>query len=240
MTSAEAWAFNEFECLRDMLPVTTHASFQSQRKGVEPPFMLEDKYMVFPEVRDKKVTGFYIYDQTTAWYYDAIQSGKALAEPILALNQKGKVLYQMVVQPNGLETVTIYFMPGFDARQTNQEGAVVLGVSVLPVVGAFVSRPEKAEQAYQNPGGFSEDELKSWVFQNMSGRKPASAAQVKLNKQLVKLIAQTKKPKEELYAPLRRELILREKWIESKNLDDQTFKKFNRTLQTTCDRSKAS
>lgn len=236
--SVDAWAFNEFDCLRDMLPVTSHGTFQSKRKGVEPPFMIEDKYMVFPEVRAKKVTGFYIYDHDNAWYFDAIQSGQAPAEPIASLNQKGKVLYQMVVQPNGLETLTIYYMPGFDARRTNQNGAMVLGASVLPVVGAFVSRPEKADYFYQNPSSFSDDELKGWVFHNMSGRKPASANQVSLNKQMVKLIAKSAKVKDDLYGPLKRELELREKWIESKNLDDQTFKSFNRALQTTCARSK--
>jgi hypothetical protein len=235
---APAFAFNEFECLRDMLPVTAHGAFQSKRKGVEQPFMLDDRHMVFPEVRDRRVTGFFLYDSSGAWYFDAVQATESGEEPISALNQKGKVLYQMVAQPKGLETVTIFFMPGFDAKLTNQDGPVMLGASVLPVVGAFVSRPEKTDWVYQNPKQISEDELKNWVHRNMGGRKPASPEEIVLSKKIVKLRTKTEKAQDALYAPLKNELSLREKWVESRNLDDQTFRNFNRVLQTTCNRTR--
>jgi hypothetical protein len=144
----------------------------------------------------------------------------------------------MVAQPKGLETVTIFFMPGFDAKLTNQDGPVMLGASVLPVVGAFVSRPEKTDWVYQNPKQIGEDELKNWVHRNMGGRKPASPEEVVLSKRIVKLRTKTEKAQDALYAPLKNELSLREKWVESRNLDDQTFRNFNRVLQTTCNRTR--
>jgi hypothetical protein len=232
----QAFAFNEFDCLRDMLPVTAHGSFQSRRKGFEQPFMVDDSHMVFPEVQKKVVTGFYLYTRDGGWYYDAVQAGDKPPEPISALNQKGKVLYQMVVQPAGLETVTLYYMPGFDARETNSEGPVMLGASVLPVVGAFVSRPEKTDFVYQNPTSVSEDELKSWVYRNMGGRKPAAASKIALSRSIVKLATKVPKSEAALYAPMKSELELREKWTEDRNLDDQTFRSLSRVMQTTCKR----
>ncbi len=232
----QAFAFNEFDCLRDMMPVTAHGSFQPKRKGVEQPFMLDDTHMVFPAVEKKVVTGFYLYTRDSGWYYDAVQEGKKAPEPISALNQKGKMLFQMVAQPEGLETVTIYYMPGFDARETNSEGPVMLGASILPVVGAFVSRPEKAEFVYHNPVQVSEDELKGWVHRNMNGRKPAMASQIKLTRVMVKLTTANAKDQNAVLDPMKNELSLRQKWVEARNLDDHTFRSLSRVMQTTCKR----
>ncbi len=233
----QAFAFNEFDCLRDMIPVTAHSALQVKRKGVEQPFMLDDNHMVFAEVHKKTVTGFYVYTRGGSWYYDAIQAGdEQPVEPISALSKHGKILYQMVVQPAGLETVTLYFMPGFDARETNHEGPVMLGASVLPVVGAILSRPEKADFMYQDPRAVSEQELKGWVYRNMSGRKPASVDALQLQKKIVKLRTKQAKSAEHMRAILANELKLREKWVEDRNLDDRTFRSLNHALQTTCKR----
>lgn len=234
VNAPQAFAFSEFDCLRDMLPVTSHGSFQAKRKGVEQPFMVDDNHMVFPEVANKVVTGFYIYTREGGWYYDSVQAPDKPGEPISALNQRGKVLYQMVAQPGGLETVTLYYMPGYDARETNQEGPVMLGSSILPVVGAFVSRPEKTEFVYQNPKEVSEDELKAWVYRNMSSRKPASASKIALTKMIVKLSVQNSKDGDAVLEPMKHELTLRRQWSENRNLDDQTFRSLTRVMQTTC------
>lgn len=236
ITAPQAFAYNEFDCLRDMIPVTSHGTFQAKRKGVEPPFMVDDGHMIFPEVAKKAVTGFYIYTRDGGWYYDSVQAAGKPVEPIAALSQQGKVLYQMVVQPAGLETVTLYYMPGFDARETNREGPVMLGSSILPVVGAFVSRPEKVDFVYQNPKQVSEDELKGWVYRNMGGRKPASANQIALSKRIVKLSTKNAKDQDAVFAPMKHELALRHEWVENRNLDDQTYRSLTRVMQTTCKR----
>ena len=219
LTSAnQAFAFNRFDCLRDLLPVTAYGAFQHKRKNVEQPFMIGDRHMVFAEVNSKSrvVTGFYIYSRDGAAYYDAVLGESVAAQPLADL-KKDKTLYQLVVQPNGLETVTIYFQPGYKAKESNGGGPVALGVSVLPVVGAFVSRPEKVDYVYQNP---------------VANRAPAAFDGPK--GKLAKLV--TKKPKSDLWAPLAEEIELREAWSRNHNLDDATFRRLEQITQTSCKR----
>lgn len=238
--SAPAEGFNTFDCLRDMITVTERGSFQYRRKNVEKPFLVNEKFMVFPEVIKGHVTGFFVYDRKGAWYFDTIeilQNGKLTATPIRAMGEtKGKVLYQMVAQPGGLETVTIYYMPGLDPKEGNTNGPVVLGASVLPVVGAFVSRPEKYNYVYQNPATMADDEVKAWIFENGGGRRPASADKVKINRQIATLKSVAVKSDAELWSPMKHELELRTRWTREHNLDEKTFKELSRTLDTTCRR----
>ena len=89
--SAGAEGFNTFDCLRDMMPLTERGSFQRQRVNVERPFMAGEKYMVFPEVIARKVTGFYVYDGKAAYYYDTIEARTEhglSASPIAALAER--------------------------------------------------------------------------------------------------------------------------------------------------------
>ena len=229
-----AYAFNTFDCLRDMLPITAHGSMQSQRKAVEPPFMLDAKHMVFPEVNNKIVTGFYLYDRTEAWYFDAFREGEKPLQPIGTLNTQAKTLFQMVAQPQGLETITIHYMPGYSARESNKDGPVILGASILPVIGAFVSRPDRTEYAFQNPAGVNEDRLKGWVHFKSGCRKPAEANQIQIERRLVRLDTMKPKARERLFDPLNQELSLRQHWISSRNLDNKTFQALNRSLDTNC------
>jgi hypothetical protein len=234
--SAGAEGFNTFDCLRDMMPLTERGSFQRQRVNVERPFMAGEKYMVFPEVIARKVTGFYVYDGKAAYYYDTIEARTEhglSASPIAALaERKDRPLYQMTAQPAGLETVTIYYMPGFNAGETNKNGPVVLGTSVMPVIGAFVSRPEQYDYAYESPKDVPENRLQDWLAKQKGGRAPAS--EQKVDRELVSLKSKHKKSEAELWAPLKAELSLRRKWVRDHNLDDRTFKELSRVMDGSC------
>ena len=232
--SPGARALNSFECLRDLIPLSERGALQGKRSGVERPFLIQDKYIVFPEVKGKAVTGFYVYDSTGAWFYDGVET--STAKSIARLGQeRGSRLYELVAQPRGLETITIHFMPGFDAPGSNKNGAAILGSSVLPVVGAVLSRPEKYDYVYQSPLSVPESELQAWVRDNGSrSRKPASAAEVKIEKQIVKLTFGAAKRHEELWAPLKTELSLRRKWLFEHNLDQRTAIEFSRVQASTC------
>ena len=234
--SVGAEGFNTFACLRDLLPLTDHGSYQRKRGDIEKPFVTGDKYIVFPEVRAHKVTGFYVYDRGGAYFYDTIEvraEGKVRYLPIAGLAEtKERPLYQMVAQPGGLETMTIYYMPGFKAGETNRNGPVALGASVLPVAGAFVSRPEKYDYVYQNPDDFSESRLHEWLARNRGGRAPAS--EQKIVRQIVTLSVKTKKTQDELWRPLKEELRLRRDWIRDHNIDNQTFIEIRRAMDGSC------
>lgn len=232
-----AQGFNSFECLRDIMQATDRGNFQKRRKGVERPFMLNDRYMVFPEIAGRSVTGFYLYDRSRAWYYDAVQTtlnGRPQTLAIAALAElKKNELYQMVAQPSGLETVAIHYMPGFDSKESNTSGPIMLGTSVLPVVGAFVSRPDKYDEVYQNPQAVAESRLTEWVGKKSSGRKPATSA-TKLERRIVHLVTRQEKAEAALWQPLKDELRLRRDWIKNNNLDDLTFKEISKPMDTSC------
>jgi|GEM_PF-5236218 len=235
---AGAEGFNAFECLRDLMPLTNHGVYQGKRIDVEKPFVIDGKYIVFPEVTARKLIGFFVYDARGAYYYDTIEIKKengAQSLPIAGLELvKERPLYQMVAQPAGLETVTIYYMPGYDANETNTNGPVALGSSVLPVIGAFVSRPDQYDYVYQSPHDVPENRLQDWLAKNKGGRRPASTGDTKVERRIVSLLSKAKKDEKRLWQPLKEELRLRQSWIKDHNIDNQTFIQIRRLMDGPC------
>lgn len=235
----KASALNTFECVRDLLTVTDRASFSSKRQGVEEPFLVNDKYLVFPEVTNGTVNGFYFYGPKVAVFYDAIEikGTRSVTRHIGDLvfrPQEG--IYEMVAQPMGLETVTVPYLPGYQSESTGRSGPVMLGSSVLPVIGAFVSRPAAVKMAYSNPTGANESDIKKWMAARMphEGRKPAVADSVEIQKTIVRLKTLHEKPNEELWRPLKHELKLRRDWIKTRNLDEKSFKQLTLVMEGSC------
>ncbi|NJL24396.1 MAG: hypothetical protein HC902_03980 [Calothrix sp. SM1_5_4] len=234
---ARAWAVpNTFDCLRDLIPLTERALIRSQRKSVEEPFIIGGKYIVFPEVAGGKIAGFFVYDRAGAWHYDAVEEkpdGERKAIADLAPDAALGVL-ELVAQPRGLETLTIRYLPGFNPNESVKSGPVALGVSVLPVVGAFVSRPEQKKIAYYDPGQASDADLKRWLAERSSGRRPAENQEAPLNRTIQRLVSRKGREGNALWAPLKQELELRKNWIKTHNLDEATFKSLTRIMDTTC------
>lgn len=231
--SIEARAYSAFDCLRDLLPITDRATVQGKRDGVEEPFLVDGKYLVFPEISNATVTGFYFYGPKDAAYYDAGEYKKRT----VSLGDLGfKVsegIYDLVAQPGGLETVTVSLLPGFRVAPTGKEGPVVLGSSVLPVIGAFVSRPEVAKSAYVNPREVNDIVIQKWMSERME-RKPASVEDITINKTIIKLKTLQAKAGAELMRPLKQELKLRKNWIQTHNLDEKTFKQLSLVMEGSC------
>lgn len=236
----EASAFDTFECVRDLLPVTDRASFQSKRQGVEEPFLLNDKYLVFPEVSNSTVSGFYFYGPKLAVFYDAIEikGTRSVTRYIGDLVFRPKEgIYEMVAQPAGLETVTVSYLPGYQMSSSGRGGPVMLGSSVLPVIGAFVSRPAMNKSAYSNPSVANESDIKRWVAsrsKTSGGRTPAAADRLEVPKTIVRLKTLHEKPEDDLWRPLKQELKFRQDWIKTRNLDEKSFKQLNLIMEGSC------
>lgn len=224
-----ASAYDPYHCLRELMPFTSHGTLRLKRKGVEQPFMAAN-YIVFPEVAGRAVSGFYVYAAGKAWYYDSVMTpaGKL---PIRGLTVERGVL-DLVAQPNGLETVSIPYLPGFAANENEKEGPAVLGSSVLPVVGAVFSRPARARAAYNSPADARESDLRSWMNRFGGARRPA--ADISLERTITRLAVATKS-EGELWRPLRAELDLRRHWIQNNNLDERTFRDLTRAMRGPCD-----
>jgi len=60
LNAGHAFALEAFECVRDLMPITEQAAFQSKRRQVEKPFMASEKFMAFPQVTKDAVTGFFV------------------------------------------------------------------------------------------------------------------------------------------------------------------------------------
>lgn len=224
-----------FDCVRDIMPLTEAASSKSKRSGVEKPFLVDGKYLVFPEVRERKLTGFFIYLRDQAWFYDSVEK-IAPASGITALKALPlfeNQVYKMVVQPDGLETLTLEYMPGFLVEGEKRSASEVLGASVLPVVGAFVSRPKPRLEVYNSPADAREDDLRTWVSERQT-RRPANAAPVEVPRMMVRLINTTPKSKEALWAPLKAEHVLRKNWIQEHNLDQSSFRQLSALMTGAC------
>jgi hypothetical protein len=228
-------ALEAFECVRDLMPITSAASFQGRRKGVEKPFMLTPEFMAFPEVSNRTVTGFYVYSSGHAWYYDSIEDAEKATKSLAELRRTNEFsLFSLVAQPLGLETVTLSFMPGFGSREVNGGGPVILGSSVLPVVGAMLSRPnEQLSAVYRNPAELGDKDLKRWVGEH-SSRRPAMANAIELDHRLAHLTTRKAKAKTALWAPLLNEIDVRKIWIKNHNIDEQNFKILSRLMETVC------
>ncbi len=206
--NAGAEGFKTFECLRDMMPLTDRGSFQRTRVGVERPFVSGGKFIVFPEVVAKKVTGFYVYDAKGAYYFDSISSrenGVLQIKAIGSLTRSQQFpIYQMTAQPGGLETVTIFFTPGLNFGQTNSAGPVYIGASVMPVIGALISRPDQYNYVYEDPTEVPEERLAAWIAHEQRGRGPASAEpRAPMARQIVSLSTKSPKQEAQLWPPLR-------------------------------------
>lgn len=236
--NAGAEGFNTFDCLRDLMPLTEHGNYQKKRVGIERPFVADKKFIVFPEVTARKVTGFFVYDGKGAYFYDTVEikSGNGVkATPIAALEEVlERPVYQMVAQPGGLETMTIYYMAGFKVAESNGNGPVALGTSVLPVIGAFVSRPERYDYVYQSPQDMSENRLQESLAKNRGGRVPASVGDQKVVRKMVSLATRSKREEKALWAPLKEELRMRRNWVQEHNIDNATFVKIRRAMDTSC------
>lgn len=233
--ASPAWAFNTLDCLRDLMPLTERGNFQPKRSNVEPPFFVDGGFLVFPEVVNKKLVGFFFYKGSKAWHFDAVKSAKGKTVAISNLKfSPATGMLQLVAQPEGLETVSLPYLPGYNPTEDNRDGAVVLGTSVLPVVGALVSRPDRAQLVYQDPRADADSRLKAWIHANSTGRRPAAVEDVKINKTIFHMLSLQSVNDERLWQPLKEELRLRQSWIKTSNLDEATFRKFNGVLQTSC------
>lgn len=217
MTGGRAVALDVFECLRGLLSVTERANLQAGRKGVEKPFF-EGDYLVFPEVSRRRLAGFYVYKDKKAWHYDAIErlkqvNGSSLF-PLVSAPFTQNHLYQMVSQPDGLRTLTLFYKPGPLSDSSTAEAPVALGSTVLPVVGAWIGRARPATQE---------------VY-----RKPASTPNLPKPASMVRLTSKNTKDNDALWYPLLTELRLRKHWIQSHNLDLRSFKDLSRLLEGVC------
>ncbi|MGE3681387.1 MAG: hypothetical protein AB7G93_06645 [Bdellovibrionales bacterium] len=235
-------AFNTYECLRALMPITERGLFQSKRKGFEEPVVLSDEYIAFPEiapdVNKERVTGFFVYSRDGAWYYDAAELNTRRQPVKIPIADLGFVpsrgYYEMVAQPRGLETITIRYLPGFAPENTDSSGSTFLGTSMFPVIGALISRPEQRKTIYHNPGLASDSSLKKWIFDQLRGRRPASASQVVVNRTIVHLRTQNAKPRERLLEPLQVEHQLRRGWVQNNNLDEAAFRQLSAAMETHC------
>lgn len=234
VAGVNASAASTYDCLRELMPLTERGNYQPKRKSVEAPFVVDGNYLVFPDISGGQLSGFYFYKGSQAWHFDAVVvNGKK--KQISELQYKNEIgMIKLVAQPEGLETVALYYMPGYDPYSGNKEGPVMLGASVLPVVGALVSRPNKAKLHYVDPKQATDDRLKAWIFNQSTGRKPASADDIKLNQTLMHMASQEKMDESALWKPIKEELYLRRNWLKISNLDDATFRKFTHAMQTTC------
>lgn len=225
-----------FECLRDLIPITDRATLGKKRKGVESPFFVNNRaYLVFPEIAAGRVSGFFMYGSKGAWYYDSIAEVSGGKTPIRELRPTGRGVYELVAQPGGLETVAILFLPGFSDSQKNKDGPVVLGASVLPVVGALVSRPELSVNLYSDPAKASDEEIGRWLKMKAPSRGPAAVdSDGKPIRTLVHLAALSVKDGKSLWEPLEHEFVLRRDWIKNHNLDERSFRNLTRVMDTTC------
>jgi hypothetical protein len=215
------------------MPITDRASLQNKRQGVEEPFVVSDKFVVFPEISNGIVSGFYFYGPKGGAYYDAVdRSGKIVSLGDLTFNSKDGT-YELVAQPGGLETVAVHYLPGFKTAATGKDGPALLGASVLPVIGAFVSRPDLDKVAYQNPKNVNDVVVRKWMEENWTGRKPASQ-ELAVNTTILKLKTIQEKSADELWKPLKSELKLRKAWIQTHNLDEQAFKQLSLTMEGSC------
>lgn len=237
----KASALNTFECLKDMMAVTDRASFLNKRNGLEEPFLVNNKFIVFPEVSNGTVSGFFFYGNNVAAYYDAVEIKGSSTETRqigdLVFRQR-EGIFEMVAQPAGLETVTVPYLPGYQVNASGHGGPVMLGSSVLPVIGAFVSRPAASKTAYHNPAEVNQSDLKRWVAAHggptEGGRRPAATEDVTINKTIAKLKTLHGKPQDELMKPLFNELHLRRQWVKTHNLDEKSFKQLSLIMEGSC------
>lgn len=234
LTSTPAFAFSTMNCLKDMIPLTDHGVFQRERKRVENPFFVNDKYLVFPEVEGGRLHGFYVYADDHAWYFDAVKDdAKTLKISDLTFKPEEGIL-ELVGQPEGLETISLSYVPGYNPYESDSKGPVILGAAVLPVVGGLVTPKQPVQTVYYDPKRATEDELKAWVAKHTSGRKPAKVNSTVVNEKIVKLVSIEKPSQEQLWAPLKQELKLRKAWVKNNNLDEETFRRFGHVMETTC------
>ncbi len=226
--------YNAFECLRDIMPITDRAAVQNKRGDVEEPFLVNNKFIVFPEVSNLVVTGFFFYGQKGAAYYDAAEVKGSLKSIGDLAFKKDDGIYELIAQPEGLETVTVHYLPGFKLAPGGKNGPMVLGATVLPVIGAFVSRPDMIKVAYQNPKEVNDIVVKKWMSESMGERRPASVDDIKLNATILRLKTIQEKSHEDLWKPFKHELRLRKNWIQTHNLDEKAFKQLSLILEGTC------
>jgi hypothetical protein len=229
-----AQALSTYECLRDLMPITDRASLQNKRQNVEEPFALDEKFVIFPEVVKDAVVGFYFYGPKGAAYYDAVEKAGKVTSLAELTFKKDDGVYELVAQPNGIETVTVQYLPGFKLAPTGKDGPVMLGASVLPVFGAFVSRPDMDKSAYLNPKSVTEISVKKWMAENWQGRRPASIEELPINSTIVKLKTLQPKSNDDLWKPAKNELKLRKAWIQTHNLDERAFKQLSLAMEGSC------
>lgn len=131
-------SYNVIDCLRELIEISDHGVFKN-RKGFEQPVSLSREFLAFPEIRNNKLNGFYIYNRDAAFYYDAVEFPDGQRVAIKELAYKEEVgIYRMTAQPLGLETVSIDYLPGFD--------------------------PDKNGRQYNSPALQPERVVKKWMF----------------------------------------------------------------------------
>lgn len=237
---------NRFDCLKSMIPLTRAGARESVRGGIEPPFMINDNYLAFAETKGGHVTGFYVYDREHAWYYDTVELPGRTAPPGTVARTVARTplnelkpnrnlgIIELTAQPNGLETIAIAHVPGFDPLMAMAKAAyhstAILGASVLPVVGAFIPHPKTHTLSYYDPTKVKERELVAWFDAQERGAAAPSA----IGRTIVHLATDKHKEERDLWGPMDQELERRREWIQKNNIDLHTFRQINKVMQTTC------
>ncbi len=232
-----ASALNVFECTRGLMRVTERALLQAERKGFEAPFFAGE-YLVFPEVNNGKLVGFFVYKDKRAWHYDSVERlAKTKVQPSIRLESaplSRDRIYQLIAQPDGLRTMTLQYLPGIGATEASAKAPVALGATVLPVVGAWIGRTRPVTRSvYYDPAKIPESKIRSWLYQHLD-RKPSSPEEIEIKRPLIRLTSSSKLQNNALWQPLESELQLRKNWIRSNNLDADSFQLFSQLLQGPC------
>jgi hypothetical protein len=105
-----------FDCLKDLLPITSRGEAKIKRNGFEAPFV-KGAFLVFPEGTFGRTTGFYVYKGDGAWFYDSVVDAVAPKgrRPIGDL-EDGK-LYELIAQPEALETLAVPYRPEMASKK---------------------------------------------------------------------------------------------------------------------------
>lgn len=242
VSASPARALDRVACLRDLLPATERGRGQIKRAGLGEPFLANTLDIVIPARQGRQVTGFYLYRGTRAWFYDHAVNARAVRTRIRDLRfVASDGIYDLVAHPEGVETVSIPFLPEFDPMEKEAAGPVMLGSSILPVIGAFVSRPDREDTAYINPRTLVPDDLQAWARRHGGGRSPAAAQSTAtaaastepLPTTILRLEA-TEMPTADLWRPLENELRARRAWVQTHNLDQQSFVVLTRAMAGAC------
>lgn len=243
---AETPSRSGFQCLKELMSLTSAPFDHELRKGVASPQTARTNNAIYiPELASRGIKGFYVFTENSASFYSQAQlsSGELKALDNLPLRSKENpgefYVYDLIMSQEPPETISFGYIPHYVGQKGNGSSGSALGAAMLPVFGLLFATGGSQNRPYIDPlsNDFDKDRFVKWL-----NRAPASRTggdllkpeEVRLLTKIVRLKPDSDKPQKIINTHLKNEILIRLEGLQNRRSNASKSKEIHLALANSC------